>query len=85
MIGTETVGDNTNVLRSISLGSGMPSQVAIQIGAQGTGASGTTSGSGCVGGVTGFAQTSWGALSQVCGKTALSSWSHYVTYLLQRD
>ena len=84
MIGTETVGGNTNVLRSVSLGAGLPSQMAMQIGSQGTGASGTTSGSGCVGGVTGYTQTSWGAVSQMCGKTALSSWSRYITLLVQR-
>ena len=84
VIGTVPDGANTNLLRSISLGSGLPSQMAIQLGAQGTGTSGTTSGSGCVGGVTGFIQTSSGALSQVCGKTALSSWSRYITWLGQR-
>ncbi len=84
VIGTETVGGNTNVLRSLVMGAGLPSQVAIQIGAQGTGASGATSSSGCVGAVTGFIQTSSGALSQVCGKTALSSWSRYITWLSER-
>ncbi|MCZ6756119.1 MAG: hypothetical protein O7E49_12480 [Gemmatimonadetes bacterium] len=84
VIGTETVGGNTNVLRSISLGAGLPSQMALHLGGQGSGASGTTSGSGCVGGLTGFIQTSSGALSQLCGKPALPSWSRYITWLSER-
>lgn len=85
VIGTYTSGSNTNVLRSMSLGTGLPSQMAVQIGAQGSGASGSSSGSGCAGRVTGFIQGSTGVLNQFCGKPALSSWSRYVSWVNQRD
>ncbi|MDA2911921.1 hypothetical protein MYX04_13460, partial [Nitrospiraceae bacterium AH_259_D15_M11_P09] len=85
VIGTESVGGNTNVKRSVSLGTGLSSKMAVHIGSQGTGSSGTSSASGCVGGVTGFTQTGSGALSQVCTKPALSSWSRFITWLVQRD
>jgi type IV pilus assembly protein PilY1 len=71
--------------KSMALGMGLPSQMAVQVGAQGDGASGTTSGSGCAGRVTGYIQASDGSISKLCGKPALSSWSHYVSWLNQRD
>ena len=75
-------GGNTNANRSISIGStGLASQMAIQIGGQGTGGSGTTSGGGCAGRVTGFIQSSTGALSQFCSKPALSVWSRYLSWI----
>ncbi|MEK7268541.1 MAG: hypothetical protein AAB093_03970, partial [Nitrospirota bacterium] len=59
VIGTSASGGNTNVNRSISLGSaGMASQMAVHVGGQGTGTSGTASGGGCAGQVTGFMQSS---------------------------
>ncbi len=84
VIGTETSGGNTNVSKKVSLGTGLPSQMAVQIGGQGSGASGTASGSGCAGRITGFIQASTGALNQFCGKPALSSWSRYISWLSQR-
>jgi type IV pilus assembly protein PilY1 len=84
VIGTQTVGANTNVVRALSLGTGLPSQMAVQIGAQGSGNSGTTSSSGCAGRVTGFIQASTGALNQFCGNPALSSWSRYLSWVNQR-
>jgi type IV pilus assembly protein PilY1 len=80
VLGTTTSGGKTLASRSISLGSGLPSSMAVQIGAQGTGASGTASSSGCAGRVTGFIQASTGVLGQVCGKPALSSWSRMVAW-----
>ncbi len=79
-IGAVTSGSSTLVSKSISLGQGLPSQMAIQIGAQGTGTSGTTSGSGCAGRITGFIQASTGVLGQVCGTSALSSWSRMMSW-----
>ena len=86
VVGTSTAGGNTNVSRSIALGTaGMASQMAVHIGAQGTGANGTTSNTGCVGRVTGFIQSSTGTLSQFCTKPALNPWSRYVSWLNQRE
>ncbi len=87
IIGTETVGGNTNALRSIALtGGGIASQVALHIGASGTGSDGAVGGGGgCQGQITGFMQDSTGTLSKVCTKPALTSWSRFITYLLQRD
>jgi type IV pilus assembly protein PilY1 len=84
VIGTYTSGSNTNVSRSIGLGIGLPSQMAVQIGSQGDGTNGQVAGSGCAGRVTGFIQASTGALNQFCGKPALSSWSRYVSWLNKR-
>ena len=72
-------------IKSMALGTGLPSQMAVQIGGQGSGSSGSTSGSGCAGRVTGYIQASTGALNQFCGKPALSSWSHYLSWINQRD
>jgi type IV pilus assembly protein PilY1 len=85
VIGTYTSGSNTNVVRSMSLGTGLPSQMAVQIGAQGSGSSGGASSSGCSGSLTGFIQASTGALNQFCGKPALSMWSRYVSWANQRS
>jgi type IV pilus assembly protein PilY1 len=84
VIGTYTSGSNTNVSRSIALGIGLPSQMAVQIGGQGDGVNGQVAGGGCAGRVTGFIQASTGALNQFCGKPALSSWSRYVSWLNKR-
>jgi hypothetical protein len=69
------------ISRSIALGTGMPSQMAVQIGSQGSGTSGTSgSGSGCAGRVTGYIQASTGVLGQVCGKPALSVYSRMISW-----
>ncbi len=79
-IGTTVSGGSTMIGRSIALGTGLPSQMAVQVGAQGSGSSGASSNSGCVGRVTGYIQASTGMLGQVCGKPALSVWSRIVSW-----
>jgi type IV pilus assembly protein PilY1 len=79
-IGTSVSGGNTIANASLSLGFGMPSQAAVQIGAQGTGAHGSTSNSGCVGRVTAFVQAGTGAINQFCAKPALQPWSRMISW-----
>ena len=85
-LGTEVDGSgNTNTNRSVSIGStGLASQVALHIGGQGTGGAGAASNAGCAGRVTGFVQSSTGALSQFCSKPALSAWSRYLSWISLR-
>ncbi|TAJ23409.1 MAG: hypothetical protein EPO64_11275 [Nitrospirae bacterium] len=78
-------GASTCVSRAMGLGAGLPSQMAVQIGAQGTGSFGSASGSGCTGRTTLISQASTGAMNQLCSKPALSSWSRYVSWINQRD
>jgi type IV pilus assembly protein PilY1 len=86
VIGTTVVGSNTNVLRSMALGTaGLASQMAVHIGAQGSGTAGTTSSTGCAGRITGFMQSSTGTLSQFCTKPAYSTWSRYISWINQRE
>jgi len=78
-------GGNTNVSRSISLGSvGAASQVGVHIGAAGTGTDGTSSGTGCAGRMTAVVQSSSGTVSQACTKPALSFWSRYLSWVDQK-
>jgi type IV pilus assembly protein PilY1 len=77
-IGTTSGG--ADVARSISLGTGLPSQMAVQIGAQGSGSSGASSSAGCAGRVTGYIQASTGVLGSLCGTPALSVWSRMVSW-----
>jgi Tfp pilus tip-associated adhesin PilY1 len=79
-IGTSPSGANMTISRSISLGNGLPSQMAVQIGAQGTGTAGGASSSGCTGHLTGYIQSSTGVLGQVCGNTALGPWSRLISW-----
>jgi type IV pilus assembly protein PilY1 len=79
-IGETAVGSNTVAGRSISLGAGLPSQMAIQLGAQGSGTDGTVSSAGCTGGLTGFIQASTGALGQICGHAAETAWSRMIAW-----
>lgn len=79
VIGTEQVGGNTNVKRSISLGQGQVAQLGVHIGAQGTGTGGTNSGGGCQGGTAVIGQSSTGAISMSCVKTQ-SAWSRYISW-----
>ena len=58
--------------RSISLGQGLASSVAIQIGAAPTG-------------VAGFYQTSGANIGKITPKTPLSAWSQYVSWVSRRD
>lgn len=86
LIGTYTSGANTNVNRSLNLGTGLPSSVAVQLTRQGTGAVGSTGGPApCSGGLNAVVQSSTAALNQVCGKPALSAWSRYVSWMNNRD
>jgi type IV pilus assembly protein PilY1 len=89
VIGSTTTGSGstaqTTMARSMSLGTGLPSQMAVQIGGQGSGAAGSGSSSGCAGRVTGYIQASTGALNQFCGTPALSSWSRFVSWISQRE
>lgn len=85
IIGTTQSGKNVVALRSISLGSGLPSQMAVQIGAQGSGGDGSGgAGKGCQGRVMGFVQTSGGGIGQPCATPPSASWSRYISWLNQR-
>jgi type IV pilus assembly protein PilY1 len=85
VIGTTTSGSNTVVNRALDLGEGVPSQMAVQIGAQGTDASGGGTGQGCQQQVTLVNQSSTGATNQVCGGTRFAAWSRMVSWNVQRD
>ncbi|MDO8547517.1 MAG: hypothetical protein Q7R68_09180, partial [Nitrospirales bacterium] len=74
-VGTTTAGGKTLVKKRVSLGEGLPSQAAIQLGAQGSGTSGSSSSAGCSGRTTVYIQSSTGVLGQNCGKTAMQAWS----------
>jgi type IV pilus assembly protein PilY1 len=58
--------------RGMSLGEGLASSVAIQIGAAPTG-------------VAGFYQTSGANIGRITPKTPLSAWSKYVSWVSRRD
>ena len=79
VIGT-TGTTNMLVNKSMSLGSGgVASQVSVQVGAQGSGAVG----GGCSGRLTGYIQSSSGALTSFCiGGT--QPWSKYVSWINDR-
>jgi len=85
IIGTETAGSNTNVKRSMSLGTGLASQMAVHVGAQGSGSQGASSGSGSSGRVSLIGQSSTGAVTKISASPALASWSRYVSWINQRD
>lgn len=80
VIGTTPSGADVIVNRSITLDFGLPSQIAVQIGAQGTGAAGSSSNAGSVGRVTGFIQSSSGVMSQLGIKPVLSLWSRMLSW-----
>nr|MBI3612915.1 hypothetical protein [Nitrospirota bacterium] len=79
-VGTTTSGGHSLVKKSVTLGEGLPSQAAIQLGAQGSGASGAASSSGCSGRATIYIQSSTGVLGQNCGKTAKQAWSRMLSW-----
>ncbi len=87
IIGTQTSGSNTNVRRDVAMGNvGVTSQLALHIGAQGSGGSGSmTANGGCTGRTTGFLQASTGEVRQLCLSTAYSTWSRYVSWMDQRE
>ncbi len=75
VLGTEAVGANTNVKRSVDLGAGMTSQMAVHIGGQ------TTDGSSNVTGrVKVCGQSSTGALTCTRSNPPLGSWSRYISW-----
>jgi type IV pilus assembly protein PilY1 len=79
VVGTDTVGGNTNVKRSTALGAGVASQVGIHMGAQGTdSASGVTSRSKAC------SQMSTGALTCIQTQPALVAWSRYLSWISLR-
>jgi type IV pilus assembly protein PilY1 len=69
IIGVNAAGQSQ---RSTSLGQGLASSVAIQIGAAPTG-------------VAGFYQTSGATIGSIKPKTPLSAWSEYVSWVSRRD
>jgi type IV pilus assembly protein PilY1 len=80
-LGITTGPTYSTASRSISLGGGLPSNLAMQLGGQGAGGGGTTSSTGCKGRATGFIQTSSGALQQVCSPAAAGQpWSRVLTW-----
>jgi hypothetical protein len=65
----------------MSLGNGLPSNMALQIGASGTGQAGTASSTGCIGRQTGFIQSSTGAIQQLCSPaSSAKTWSRILTW-----
>ena len=80
VIGTTPSGPDTNVNRSIALDVGLPSEIAIQIGAQGSGAAGASSNAGSIGRVTGFIQSSSGVLGSLGMDLAFAPWSRIIAW-----
>jgi type IV pilus assembly protein PilY1 len=80
VIGTTVSGADTLVNRSIGLDFGLPSQMSVQIGAQGSGAAGSSSNAGSIGRVTGFIQSSSGVMSQLGIKPVFALWSRMVSW-----
>jgi type IV pilus assembly protein PilY1 len=79
VVGTDTVGGNTNVKRSISLGAGAASQVVVHLGAEDTDpATGITSR------MKSCSQMSTGALTCIQAQPALSAWSRYLSWINMR-
>jgi type IV pilus assembly protein PilY1 len=80
MLGTETVGLNTNLSRFVDLGAGLPSQVSVHVGRNGTAENGTIgSATGCSGRVT-FYDGRNSAVDGTCGKPALAFWSRLISW-----
>jgi type IV pilus assembly protein PilY1 len=76
VVGTDTVGGNTNVKRSTSLGAGVASQIGIHLGAQGTdSATGVTSREKLC------AQMSTGELVCKQGNPPGDTWSRYLSWI----
>lgn len=85
IIGTTAAGSNQTVNRSMSLGSGLAAQMAIQLGGQGSGSGGSGNGSGCQGGAMGFINTSSSTIVQPCTNLANSVRSRYIAWINQRE
>jgi len=85
LVGTTVSGQDVLNNRSVSLGTGLPSSVAVQLTKQGSGTVGGTDASPCSGGLNAVIQGSTGEVHQVCGKPALSAWSRYLSWMNNRD
>ncbi|MCX5723712.1 MAG: PilC/PilY family type IV pilus protein [Nitrospirae bacterium] len=85
IVGTTASGSNQMVNRSMSLGTGLAAQMAIQLGGQGTGSGGGGSGSGCQSGAMGFINTSSSTIVQPCTNLASATRSRYVAWMNQRE
>jgi type IV pilus assembly protein PilY1 len=85
VIGTTESGGKTTVNKSISLGVGLSSQMAVHMGAQGSGTAGSSSGSGSQGGVSLIGQSSTGTITKVSVNPALGSQSRFLSWISQRD
>lgn len=81
VLGTSTAGPNTIANSFITLGAGLPSQLALQVGSQGSGSSGALgSHSGCSGRMTGYVQASTSATGTVCTNPDFSPWSRLINW-----
>lgn len=76
VVGTDTVGGNTNVKRSTALGTGVASQVGIHMGAQGT-----DSATGITSRAKACSQMSSGAVTCIQTQPALGAWSRYLSWI----
>jgi type IV pilus assembly protein PilY1 len=85
ILGVTTSAGNNYANRRVSMGEGMMSQAAIHIGAQGSGSSGTSSGTGCQGRVSVIMQSSMGALSGRCTTPVSPVYSRYISWVNNRD
>lgn len=87
VLGTYTSGSSamSNTKVAIGEGTGLLSQMAIHIGAQGSGAGGAgTDGTGCQSGITGIMQSSAGLTNSICTNPG-SVTSRYVAWINQRE
>lgn len=87
VLGTSVSGGNTiaNTKVTIGEGTGLLSQMAVHIGAQGSGAGGTgTGGTGCQSGITGIMQSSTGLTNSICTNPGAVT-SRYVAWINQRE
>jgi type IV pilus assembly protein PilY1 len=78
-LGSTTVGSNMIANSFIQVDPGMPSEVALHIGAKGTGVEGTSSTVGCASGVTATIGTSTAAIAQPCVRPGVS-WSRILAW-----
>lgn len=85
ILGVTTSAGKDYATRRVSMGEGMMSQAAIHIGGQGSGSSGTSSGSGCQGRVSVIMQSSMGALSGRCTTPVNPVYSRYISWVNNRD
>jgi type IV pilus assembly protein PilY1 len=80
VIGTTPSGSDVQVLRSIRLNDGMPSEIGLQLGRQGTGAAGASSNAGSSGRLTGFMQSNPGGIQQLGMRPAIAPWSRIIAW-----